>query len=40
MERDFGTIELEEIPEYWFAFQQLILDEVLLTLTIEIDKHF
>ena len=39
MERDFGTTELEEIPEYWFAFQQLILDEVLLTLTIEIDKH-
>ena len=39
MERDFGTIELEEIPEYWFAFQQLILNEILLTLTIEIDKH-
>lgn len=39
MERDFGTTECEEIPEYWFAFQQLILDEILLTLTIEIDKH-
>ena len=38
MDMDFGSTEYGDVPEYWFAFQQLILEEILLTLIIEIDR--